>query len=87
MIMRIVLPIILLLYGAGVLWLVRWWGRSHREPCDDLVTFADGELPPDQADEFRDHLPRCARCGADLEEAMQLGARLSTLAPKPRDPR
>jgi len=53
-------------------------------PCMDLIRFADGELEPERAEAFRDHLRTCAACRAGLVEAMQLAARLSALAPRPR---
>jgi len=52
-------------------------------PCADLVDFVDGELAPDRADAFREHLRTCATCPAALLEAMQLNARLSTLTALP----
>lgn len=48
--------------------------------CGDLVTFADGELPEDRAVAFRDHLGRCAACRRDLEDSVEMDARLSELA-------
>jgi len=53
-------------------------------PCQDLVSFADGELEPERAEAFRAHLAGCAACRAALLEAMQLGARLGALPPPPR---
>lgn len=47
-------------------------------PCDDLVAFADGELEPERASAFRDHLRACARCRNRLTDEMQLSARLTT---------
>jgi anti-sigma factor RsiW len=52
--------------------------------CDDLVRFADGQLEMTAAQEFRDHLPSCERCQADLVDAMQLLAHLSSLRPTRR---
>jgi anti-sigma factor RsiW len=48
-------------------------------PCDDLVSFADGELEPERAAAFRAHLRTCEVCRRGLVEAMQLNARLSEL--------
>jgi hypothetical protein len=39
--------------------------------CADLDEFFDGELAPDQADEFRDHLGGCERCQRVLLGRMQ----------------
>jgi hypothetical protein len=50
-------------------------------PCRDLVRFADGELDAELAESFRSHLRTCGTCRAGLIEAMQLGARISTLPP------
>jgi hypothetical protein len=50
--------------------------------CADLIRFADGELDPEQAEEFRAHLRTCALCRAGLVEALQLSARLGGLAPR-----
>lgn len=47
--------------------------------CEELNTFADGELPDDRADAFRDHLRSCEACREKLVEAVQLSARLSGL--------
>lgn len=54
------------------------------QPCSDLVGFADGELDAERAGAFRQHLDECAACQADLLEAVQLGAQLSTLEELPR---
>src|SRR5215470_4406342 len=50
-------------------------------PCHDLVSFADGELEPERAAAFREHLRTCEACQVGLVEAMQLSAQLSTLPP------
>lgn len=55
--------------------------------CADLIPFADGELDPERAREFRAHLATCALCRAGLVEAVQLGARLGALAPIDASPR
>lgn len=55
--------------------------------CADLIAFADGELDPDRAGEFRAHLATCALCRAGLVEAVQLGARLGGLAASDAPPR
>src|SRR5215470_19312418 len=52
-------------------------------PCHDLVSFADGELEPERAAAFREHLRTCEACQVGLVEAMQLSAQLSTLPPRP----
>ncbi|HMG54667.1 MAG TPA: zf-HC2 domain-containing protein, partial [Kofleriaceae bacterium] len=39
--------------------------------CADLDEFFDGELAPDQADEFRGHLVGCERCQRMLLGRMQ----------------
>ncbi len=41
-------------------------------PCDELEPFIDGDLPPDAAQSFRDHLPECARCQRELTELLHL---------------
>ena len=42
---------------------------------DDVHAFADGELPPAQAADFRAHLAGCAQCQAELNDILQLTAR------------
>jgi hypothetical protein len=40
-----------------------------RHPTDDqLLHFADGELPPPQVEEIREHLTTCWQCRTELEE-------------------
>ena len=51
--------------------------------CDDLLSFAEGELDRERAAVFRDHLRTCEVCPARLIEATQLAARLSELRPGP----
>jgi tetratricopeptide (TPR) repeat protein len=41
---------------------------------DGLHAFADGELSPDEAARFRDHLATCAACASELHELMMLEA-------------
>jgi anti-sigma factor RsiW len=53
------------------------------KPCDDVVSFADGELAPERAAAFRAHLRTCRRCRTGLVEAMQMNARLSDLRRPP----
>jgi hypothetical protein len=58
-------------------------------PCDNLISFVDGQLDAGAADAFRAHLRTCATCPDHLVEAVQLSAHLSTLpppAPKPQVP-
>src|SRR5260370_34446215 len=43
--------------------------RGLRHPSDDqLLHFADGELPPPLAGEIRKHLTACWQCRTELEE-------------------
>lgn len=49
-------------------------------PHDQVERFADGELPPAEAEAFRDHLLDCARCRAELENLLQLDQRLERVA-------
>ena len=51
-------------------------------PCDNLIPFADGELDPPSADEFRAHLRGCAPCRQYLVDAIELSSQLSTLNPR-----
>lgn len=50
--------------------------------CLNLVSFADGELTPEEANEFRRHLRTCEECQRELTEAVALSARLSVAKPK-----
>lgn len=46
--------------------------------CDKIDLFADGEMPPEEAEAFRDHLPTCQRCQVQLSNLVvleRLGAR------------
>lgn len=43
--------------------------------CGDLNAFHDGELAPDRAAGFRDHLSRCATCAAELLSMVEIDAR------------
>ena len=47
--------------------------------CADLIAFADGELAPDRANAFRDHLRICAGCRDGLIDALQISTQISTL--------
>ena len=47
---------------------------------DKVDAFADGELPPGEADEFRAHLAGCAQCQAELRDIMMLAAATQPLA-------
>jgi anti-sigma factor RsiW len=51
--------------------------------CDDLVGFIDGELEPERAEAFREHLRSCADCQSGLAETLQMSVRLSELTPTP----
>lgn len=44
---------------------------------DDVHAFADGELPPAEAAEFRAHLAGCRQCQAELNDLLQLVANAS----------
>jgi anti-sigma factor RsiW len=44
------------------------------ELCAKVDPFADGELSPEEAEAFRDHLAECATCQAELLEILQLQA-------------
>ena len=48
--------------------------------CEQLGRFSDGELPPDQADEFREHLAGCQHCQRGLMRITQLEALLEEAA-------
>ena len=62
-----------------------------RHPSDDqLLHFADGELPPPQAGEIRNHLTACWQCRTELEEiestigeCVRYGKVLETCLPPP----
>lgn len=41
-------------------------------PCDSLQAFADGELPPTDAQAFGTHLAGCERCQSELTRLLQL---------------
>jgi cellulose synthase operon protein C len=47
---------------------------------DKVDAFADGELPPEEAEAFRAHLVECAECQAELRDIMMLGAVTAPLA-------
>lgn len=47
--------------------------------CDDLVSFADGELSVRAAARFRAHLSSCDGCRCGLVDAMALSARLADI--------
>lgn len=40
--------------------------------CVDVELFVDGELPPERAEAFRNHLPDCARCQQEVANLLQL---------------
>src|SRR5689334_16184202 len=48
-------------------------------PCDNLISFVDGQLDAGDAEVFREHLRTCETCPDNLIEAAQLSAQLSTL--------
>jgi hypothetical protein len=58
---------------------VRSYARPASTTCSDLVAFADGELPTDRAEAFREHLQSCGTCATALPETMMVAARLSEL--------
>jgi len=41
-------------------------------PCDNVQLFVDGELPPGEAESFRQHLPDCVRCQREVVALLQL---------------
>jgi tetratricopeptide (TPR) repeat protein len=41
-------------------------------PCDNIDLFVDGELSPEEAETFRQHLPDCARCQQQFSNLLQL---------------
>jgi cellulose synthase operon protein C len=41
-------------------------------PCDNVELFVDGELPDEQAEAFRQHLPDCVQCQQAMDRLMQL---------------
>jgi hypothetical protein len=41
-------------------------------PCDNIELFVDGELAPEQAEAFRQHLPDCTRCQREVTDLLQL---------------
>lgn len=57
-----------------------WWRLTGAErapdgdSCEALELFADGELPPEAAEDFRGHLVACARCQQGLLDHLQLEA-------------
>ncbi|SEU27992.1 CHAT domain-containing protein [Stigmatella erecta] len=40
--------------------------------CDNIEPFVDGELPAEEAEAFRQHLPDCARCQREFADILQL---------------
>lgn len=40
--------------------------------CESVELFVDGELPPDEAEAFRNHLPDCVRCQREVANLVQL---------------
>ncbi len=41
-------------------------------PCDNVAQFVDGELPPESAEAFRQHLPDCAKCQQEIHQLLQV---------------
>ncbi|MBZ4414973.1 CHAT domain-containing protein [Myxococcus sp. RHSTA-1-4] len=41
-------------------------------PCENVELFVDGELAPEDAESFRQHLPDCMRCQREVADLMQL---------------
>ncbi len=41
-------------------------------PCENLALFMDGELPPEEAEAFRQHLPDCATCQRGMDDLLTL---------------
>uniref|UniRef100_UPI0037870BCF Antisigma factor DdvA n=1 Tax=Myxococcus xanthus TaxID=34 RepID=UPI0037870BCF len=41
-------------------------------PCDQLQSFADGDLPPMEAQAFGQHLADCEKCQVELTRLLQL---------------
>ncbi len=50
---------------------------QHIEPCTDRTAFVDGELSPEQAAGFRDHLATCPSCSEQLAGDVALATQLS----------
>lgn len=53
--------------------------------CDQVELFADGELPPQEAEAFRAHLPDCPRCHVQLSNLLlleRLGSRYVAKLPE-----
>lgn len=55
------------------------------DACDDLIAFSNGELGPERAEAFREHLRSCEACRDDLVDYMQYTAQLSTMKPPTED--
>jgi anti-sigma factor RsiW len=51
-----------------------------RSRCRDVHAYADGELAGDAAASFREHLPECSRCLAQLEAIFALKGLAETSA-------
>src|ERR1700754_2989210 len=47
--------------------------------CEQVHAFADGELPTDEAERFREHLCDCGRCQRELRDIARLGALAAVL--------
>lgn len=44
--------------------------------CDQMDTFIEGDLEPEEAELFRAHLPECLKCRASLRDILRLGSTL-----------
>lgn len=53
--------------------------------CDDLIAFSDGELGPERAEAFREHMRSCEACRDGLVDYMHYTAQLSTMKPSTED--
>lgn len=67
-------------------------GRHHqlaidiprmRTPCEELQSFADGELDPDRTAAVRQHLRGCQECRRELMSIVNFRAQLDELLAAP----
>ncbi|WP_224245161.1 CHAT domain-containing protein [Hyalangium gracile] len=54
-------------------------------PCENLSRFADGELSPEEAASFQEHLLSCERCQVGLSNAVQMELRADRLLGTPKE--